>query len=69
MEILWVFGTFGALIGALLTYVGIRDRRRLSSADDSAAARAAIADAHRHIAAADAQMAARTIHQQVKGQG
>jgi len=51
MTAVWVTpAVAGALIVALVASVRLRDRARLSSADDSAASRAAAAEAERYAA-------------------
>lgn len=61
MTLLWVLAAIGASIIALLAYLGVRDRRRLSSAEDTAAARVAGAAFHRHDAAHRSTQAGRHI--------
>ena len=49
MTAVWVTpAVAGALIVALVACVGLRDRARLSSADDRVASQAAAAEAERH---------------------
>jgi hypothetical protein len=67
MTLMWLLGTFGVLLLALFSYVGVRDRRRLSSADDGAASRVAAAEAHRHTAGREAQQAGSHIQDQLNG--
>ncbi len=51
MTVVWVIlAVMAGLFVACIGFVGWRDRRRLSSADDTSAGRTALAEAERHAA-------------------
>jgi FtsZ-interacting cell division protein ZipA len=56
------------LLVASLVYVGWRDRRRLSSADDQAASRTAASEAERHAAERHGQQGGVWDHGRIDGQ-
>lgn len=70
MTWLWVFAAILAcLVLLLITWVGVRDRRRLSSGDDRTAARDATATAERHAAGRHGVQGMTPIKDQMHGHG
>lgn len=70
MTVLWaVLGSAAGLVAAAMTYVGVRDRRRLTSRDDQAANRDAIAQAERFAAGRHGPQGLRPINDQMHGNG
>ena len=52
---------------ALVAYIGVRDRRRLSSGDDEAASRAATSTAERYAAERHGQQGTTNVRDQIQG--
>ncbi len=69
MTVLWaVLGSAAGLVAAAMTYVGVRDRRRLTARDDQAA-RDATAQAERFAAGRHGPQGMRPINDQMHGNG
>ena len=70
MTMLWaMLGSAVGLVAAAVTYVGVRDRRRLRARDDRAAHRDATARAERFAAGRHGEQGMRPISDQMHGNG
>ncbi len=70
MTWLWMLMATGAgLVLLLITWIGVRDRRRLTSRDDRAASRDATATAERYAAERHGTQGATSIENQIHGIG
>ena len=70
MTWLWVLmATAAGLVLLLIAWIGVRDRRRLSSGDDRTASRDAAATAERYAAERHGAQGATSIENQMHGNG